>query len=377
MKKSMVLILTGVLLLCGLTACGTAKEPENNTDTAVSEAESKSETKPTEPSTEGETYELDVAITFGEPATRHILASLDEVTEKSGGRVTFNVYPSNSLISIPEIPDALKDGVADIAVVPSVNYPSVLTYNAEMIGMPFSGIEDSYMACDLWNALYAEFPELEEEWQQLGAHVWYTYATPGYNLYMTDKDSEVHTPADLAGHKVMSGKTQWLDVVNKNGGAGIQAAPTVYYENLEKGVADSVIQSYGTVRTFGCLELIHGATEFGTEGSYYDMFFIAISNNTWDSLPEDIQQIFTEVNADNAASVGENDRSMEDLANAYKEAPEDMNTAVLTEEELGSWYTAFEEVNQSYLTQLADTYKKDKVSDMYDFMKDWIEQNSK
>lgn len=321
-------------------------------------------------------FELDVAITFGEPAIRHMLQTFDEVTEKSDGRVVFNVYPSNSLISIPEMPDALRDGVADIAVIPSINYPSMLAYNAELIGLPFIGIHDSYQACDLWLAMYEAFPELQEEWDNIGGHVWYTYATPGYNLYTISKDNEIRTPEDLAGYQIMTGKTQWLNFIDANGGAGIQAAPTVYYENLEKGVADGVIQSYGTVRVFGCLELIHAATEFGESGSYYDMFFITISQQTWDSFPDDIKAIFDEVNAENIATVQENDRSMEDLANARLEAPEDMNTTVLSDEEIQVWKDAFAPINEDYLKFLEETYHKDKAEEMYQFALDWVaEQN--
>lgn len=370
MKKRIVSLILSAILAVSLAACGKG-DSSGKTDTESKNTSAGSE------STYTETYEWNVSITFGEPATRNILAMLDEVEEKTNGRMKFNVYPSNSLVGITEVPDALRDGIADIALVASVNYPSILTYNAELIGMPFSGIQDSYQACELWHALYEEYPdEMQGELDEMGALVWYAYATPQYHILTTDSRNEIRKPEDLKGHKIMSGKTQWIDFVNQYGGAGIQQAPTAYYENLEKGVADGIIQSYTTTRTFGCLELMGSATEFAEEGAFYDMFFLAISQKSWNELDSEVQQAFLDVNADYAAEIAENDRSMSDNASAIEELGDGFNRVILTDEEVRVWQDAMKPINEKAVTTLTETYKKDKTAEMYEWMLDWLKEKN-
>ncbi len=368
MKKRLVAIILTAVLALSLVACGNNEPPAGGGEgTGSAGAESQYT----------ETYEWNVSITFGEPATRNILAMLDQVTEKTNGRMKFNVYPSNSLVSIPEVPDALRDGIADIALVATVNYPSILTYNAELLGMPFSGIKDSYQACELWHAMYDQFPEMQAELDEMGANVWYVYATPQYHVMTTDASTSIKTPADLKGHKIMSGKTQWIELINDNGGAGIQMAPTAYYENLEKGVADGIIQSYTTTRTFGCLELMKSSTEFADEGAFYDLFLLAISQKSWEKLDPEVQQAFLDVNAEFAAEIAENDRSMEDNATAIETLGESFNVTKLTEDEVQVWKDAMAPYNEKAVKTLTETYEKEKTAEIYDWMLNWLKEANK
>lgn len=383
MKKRLAAVILGLVLIVSMAACaksdsgGQAKgnNDGNTEDTGIS-ADSSENAGDGSTGDSTETYEWNVSITFGEPATRNILAMLNEVEEKTNGRMKFNIYPSNSLVGITEVPDALRDGIADIALVASVNYPSILTYNAELIGMPFSGIEDSYQACELWHALYEEYPdEMQGELDEMGALVWYAYATPQYHILTTD-NNEIRKPEDLKGHKIMSGKTQWIDFINQYGGVGIQQAPTAYYENLEKGVADGIIQSYTTTRTFGCLELMGSATEFAEEGAFYDMFFLAISQKSWNKLDAEVQQAFLDVNAGYAAEIAENDRSMADNASAIEELGEEFSRVILTDEEVQVWQEGMKPINEKAVSTLTETYKKDKTAEMYEWMLNWLEEKN-
>lgn len=376
--KKLIALLLALTMVFALCACSpttqTGPGPASNPGSTSSDSGGEN---PSGGSQYTETYNWNVAITFGGDSIRNIQAMLDEVTEKTNGRMQFTVYPSNSLISIPEYPDALKDSICDIGVVASINYPSIFTYNAEIVGMPFTGMKDEYQAIEAWYALREQFPdEINGEWESVGAFPWYVYTTPGYHLLTINSSNEIRKPEDLAGHKIMSGKTQILNLINAYGGAAIQAAPTVYYENLEKAVAEGVVNNYGVCNTFGALELMKSSTEFGT-GAYYDMFFIAISQKSWDKLDPEVQQAFLDVNADMRADMLEQKRSLEDNANAIAALSDDFNKTVLSDEELQVWIDAMEPYNEAALEEMTTTYQKDKATEMYNYLLDWIaDQNN-
>lgn len=368
MKKVIALLLALVMMFT-MVACGSETESPSDDNLGAQQSSSGS----------GEytqTYNWNVAITFGGASIRNIEAMLAEVTEKTNGRMQFTVYPSNSLITIPEYPDALREGICDIGVVASINYPSIFTYNAEIVGMPFTGMKDEYQAIEAWYALREKFPdEINKEWESVGAFPWFIYTTPGYHLLTINGSNEIRTPDDLAGHKIMSGKTQILNLINAYGGAAIQAAPTVYYENLEKSVAEGVVSNYGVCNTFGALELMKSSTEFGT-GAYYDIFFISISQKSWDKLDPEVQQAFLEVNVEMRADLLEQKRSLEDNANAIASLSGDFNKTALSGDELQVWIDAMAPYNKAALEEMTTTYKKDKAAEMYDYLLEWIaEQN--
>ena len=123
---------------------------------------------------------------------------------------------------------------------------------------------------------------------------------PGYNMFMT-KAGPMETPADLKGHKVITGAPTVQQLLADNSGAPISSGPTDYYSNMEKGVADSIISHINVLGAFGvCPELVNKAVFFGDEysGAYMYLMGIVFANSYWDKLPADIQQILTE-HADN------------------------------------------------------------------------------
>lgn len=371
MKKLIALLLACVMLVGVLAACGNSDKPGTNPGTS------------SEPPAGGytQTYEWNVASTFGGNSMRNMEKMLKEVETRSNGRMKFNLYWSNSLISIPEVPDALKDGIADIAVIATVNYPSILTYNAEMVGMPFVGFKSAYQVLDCWEDMYEAFPnELQGEWDKIGAMPWLTWCTSGYNMFYVDKNTVVRTPSDLAGHKIMSGKTAFLKLINANGGAGMQVAPTAYYENLEKAVADGVVNTCSVVRTFGALELINASTQFYEDkasGAYFDLFYFAISKQSWDKLDPEMKQIFKDVQALNDADRLEQKRTLEDTETAYPDLNEGTNITVLTEAETQQWIDAIKPYNEEEIDAMVNTYKKDKAPEIYEWMLKWIADNVK
>ena len=366
MKRILCMILAMVMCF-GLVACsgdneGTQVSDKPGNSSTVSDNTDGSEAKPE--------FTWKVSFSYGENTARYTVQYLEEISKASGGRIDFEYYYSNSLITIPEIPKALRDGTADMSALPGAMFPDQLVYTAFPFSIPFVGFADPHDAVDAWWDMYDEFPEVEQELAELGIVNWYTYFTPAYNLFFSDNVT-VETPEDLAGHKIMVTKPSLADLITEKNGAPLGSAPSDYYSNLEKAVADGVVTGWSQINTFGIAELIKSTTEFGDTGSHYDTSAMAISKKSWDKLPADIQQLF--IDCARELSHVEVDRSLDSTQTALENCAS-ATRHILTEDQVAVWAEALAPFGQMELQEKYDQgYTK--IFDEYNFLVDWVAQH--
>lgn len=291
MKKLMSLILCLCMLASALVGCSGDKQPSG---TNPGGGESRA------PSNDGEVYEINVSPTFPEVSAGGFLKWEDEIIEATNGRVKFNNYYSYSLVALPDLVKGLQTGLVDMASMVPYEYPSLFTLNGNVMGLPFLGWKDEASACEVYWDMIKECPALVEEYEAYDLHYYGSYFMPGYNMFMTKKDP-METPADLKGHKTITGAATVQQLLANNSGAPVSSGPTDYYSNMEKGVADSIISHINVLGAFGvCPELVEKAVFFGNEysGAYMYVNTTVFAQSFWDKLPADIQQAFSE-HADN------------------------------------------------------------------------------
>ena len=341
MKKVIALLLALVLCLGLLAACG-PKDPGTE-----------------KPADDGKVYEINVNLTFPEVSADGFKKWCAEVTEATGGRVKFNNYYSYSLVALPDVVKGLQTGLVDMSAVTLYEYPSIFPLNGNVFGLPFLGWKDEKSCTEIYWEMIKECPELLAEYEKLGLHYMSAYAMPGYNLFMT-KAGPMETPADLKGHKVITVSPAAQQLLAANGGAPVSAAPTDYYSNLEKGVADSAISHINVMGAFGVVpELIEKAVFFGDEysGAYMYMLGFVFSEDFWNKLPADIQAVLTE----KAPLLGqyclEADMALTGVM-LKKLDEKGAEKVVLTDEQVKVWADALTEHTQSEL----DEWSKDNAA---------------
>ena len=170
-----ILMLCIALLLSTLTACGeesetttTAAAPSSSTapstaSTVTTAPATESTTATTAPATESTTatttaltytgpeMELTVNLSSSEQLATIYVDALNRITERTGGKVTFVIYYSNSLMAPPEALDGLGSGLADISDVTLTNFPDRFVYTQQVTSYPFLGFTSLAMAADVMN----------------------------------------------------------------------------------------------------------------------------------------------------------------------------------------------------------------------------------
>lgn len=340
MKKLLSLILAAAMVL-GLTACG-----------------SKSSSGGSASADDGKTYELKFASQDAEglPSTEAMHWIADQVAERTGGKVTMKIYPSNQLGEAKLLYEGIMDGSIDM-------YLGYLdpTYN---------------IAFDI-----TTIPFLASSYDQIGY-----ICSPQSNCYQIFKDCCEQTDMRFLGfflngvNGIFSTKPlgNYLDPGAKKDtliriansvtySLGVEALgyPTITipwsdtYTSLQTGVMDGMtgIPSYMVEQNFGDLTKYYVAMDMFMETNV-----IIMSPSTADKLPAEYLQIIEEV----CAECGENSIGVtEENVNAGIEALAARGVEILpiTDEERAA---IGEQVLEKIKPDLEDYFGSDLISKAYE-----------
>lgn len=284
MKKrfiSMVLVLA--LLVISVAGCGgqqTANNNQNNTQ---------------------EVIKLKVADLF--PTTHPVSAEginvwMKKVEELTGGKVTFDYYPSEQLGKSKDLLKVVQNKVADIAFVG----PSYVTAN-----MPYSGVMElpgAFTTSVEGEQAYWKLTQgilLKNEFQKNKVMPVLVYALPPYEIWSIDKP--VHVPEDLKGLKLRSVGGIVDQTINLLGGSPVALPITEMYESLQKSVVNGTILSPISIKPYKVQELLKYTTQGASVGTFVGVY--VVNQSVWDSLPQDVQKAMLQAGEESSKHLAE------------------------------------------------------------------------
>lgn len=269
MKKFYTVVFTLVCLFV-LSACG---NNEGDQVTANSDESKKYVLKFTSPAPDQGVF------------TRANDALAKYIEEKSEGRITFERYYGGSLVKPGDELDSLSSGIIDMAVFTNSYVPGKLPLST--ITTTTSLWEDVWVGSKAFDELYKQNKNLTDEVEQYGVKHLGNYSLPGSYMLSTKK---IESLEDLKGMTVVA-NGQVANLARALGANAVSVPVEDLYETISKGTADAVF--YGTVEgvTFGLTGEIKYIYQIPI-GSVAGM--VAINQNTFNSLPEDLQAILTE-----------------------------------------------------------------------------------
>jgi len=281
MKKllvlSLVLVVTAILILSSCTTPATPTEP-----TPVPPAPS-----PTPPSSE-KPIELVFASNSPENVGMSVVHAewMNKIEEETAGRVKFTAHWASSLLADEESFRGVQDGIADLS---PYNPSETSGQRLNMVyTVPFMGTPDMTQSGMIYQQILKEFPEMMAEWP--GMIPYAAWCMPAYQIHSTK--SLIKVPDDLKGKKVSATGTL-AKLVDSVGGAPVQMTVTDWYMSLERGLLEVLPTSYQAVEAFGCTELVPYHSNF-TGSGYISPMVILFNQEKWNSLPSDIQKVFTD-----------------------------------------------------------------------------------
>ncbi len=207
-----------------------------------------------------------------------------EVEKRTNGKVKITYYPGNTLTPAAQTFDSVKKGIADIGYSCFAYTPGRFPM-MEAIDLPL-GYKNGAQATALINAYYEKFKPKELE----DVHVLYLHAH-GPGILHTKKP--VNKIEDVKGMKIRATGLA-AKVVTALGGAPVGTTMPETYDALRTGVADGALAPVEALQGWKWGEVVSSTTkDFGA--AYTTGMFIVMNKSKWNSLPEDVKKVFTDV----------------------------------------------------------------------------------
>jgi TRAP-type transport system periplasmic protein len=263
-----------------------------------------------------------------------------EIEARTNRRVKITYFPGGTLSPAAQTYENVIKGIADIGF-------SVFGYTRGRFPMisimdnPL-GYKSGIQVTRLINEFYKKFQPKELD----DVHVLYLHAH-GPGLLHTKR--YVNKMEDLNGMKIRAQGTV-VPIVQALGGAPVGTTMPQTYDALRTGVVDGAMSPQEALEGWKWGEIVKYTTQnFGS--SYTATMFIVMNKQKWDSLPRDIQNIFTEVSAEWADKQG---RLWDDLDRAGYQwaATKGHQVIALSREEDDRWASAVKPIYEKYVAEV-------------------------
>jgi len=268
------------------------------------------------------------------------------VYEASDGRIIITSFPAETLSRATEIYEGVVEGVADIGI-------SIYAYTRgrfpvlETLLLP--GVSFYNSEASSWAAMEAiailDPVELHDV-----HHVW-TWGSGPADLV---SKKPIRTLEDLKGLQIGATAGPRADGLQALGATPVIMPMSEWYEALSRGVMDGGVTPLETLVGFRLGEVTADYVTL-TPFLYNQLFFNVMNKESWNKLPADLQQIFTDATAEfYAATIPK----LWDRINAtgYQYALElkDVDVTVLSPEETERWVAFLPPIQDAYVTFLND-----------------------
>ena len=207
----------------------------------------------------------------------------NQISEESNGRLTFTYQPGGSLLGATETMDGVKDGTADICWSATSFFGGRFRVS-EFINLCANGITSARMATDVYQEMYEEIPELQNElsdWKILALH------SCSYGPISTVK-SKIEKPEDFKGKQIRTAGTVAAKYIEALGASPVTIPTSEVYEGVSKGVFDGFTNDWHNIDCFKLYEPIDYCLDLPVS---YTACFVMMNKDSYNNLPDDLKAI--------------------------------------------------------------------------------------
>jgi len=283
-KRKLLAMICVIVLIAGVIFTGCTSQ-ETPTPAQQEEEEEEEEEEP------GKVYELTMCSQHPYVAAMNEVVNeawFDDLEAASNGRLHFTLYPSSQAAKPADLYDAAATGIVDIACMSMPQQPGRWPIS-EVGQLPFIFNFPGTRQCTFtMQALYDKYPEIQQE--MAGNVVVLGYHANGVSQ-VSNNVHPVYTQADLKGLVLMASGTYAPLVADALGYTSEAISPSEGYDAMAKGVVDGNVLEWEGLHVWNYKELLKYSTEVGI---YISPFIHVMNLDTYNSLPADLQALFTD-----------------------------------------------------------------------------------
>jgi TRAP-type C4-dicarboxylate transport system substrate-binding protein len=337
----MLLIPLGLLLAISLVAIGCPSTPATTTP-PVTTAPSTT-TPPATTTPPSGPIHLNVANYFPAPALQSTILQdfCDNLTARTGGRVTADYYSAGSLLSSTAMFDGILDGVTDIGY-SHVYYTPGRMPVTEGLGLPL-GYPSAWVSGHVATDFEKQF--MPQEFSDV-VILWMNTSTPSG---ISTANKPIHTLEDLKGLTIRAPSVAGQVIAALGGTPAPTPMPEVY-DAIAKGVLDGEASNFETLFSFKFADVVKYETSCWQITNPYP-FYCAMNKDSYNKLPADIKPIFDELVGEYAERSQEMWNATDYLGKAAGDAT-GVQFIDLTPEEASRWQAAVQPVIDDWVNSM-------------------------
>jgi TRAP-type C4-dicarboxylate transport system substrate-binding protein len=208
-----------------------------------------------------------------------------EINKRSNGKVEINYYTGGTLLTAPKMAAGIATGIADIGL-SHVSYSRGRFPVMEVFELPL-GYPSPWIATHAVNDFYDKFKPKEFD-----AYHALIFSTSPESVVQTLNKKTVALE-DLKGLKLRA-TGRIADITKALGAVPVPIEIVDTYEALRRGVIDGNLGNFEQLKGFKLGEVMKYQTASFKIATVY-CFYVIMNKNKWNSLPPDVQKVFTDV----------------------------------------------------------------------------------
>ncbi|SLN62713.1 C4-dicarboxylate-binding periplasmic protein precursor [Roseivivax jejudonensis] len=283
----------------------------------------------------------------------HFMARTDEILAESGN-YEINWYEAfgGQLYKANATLDSVEQGITDIGWVFSFLEPAKLPMSQASSYAPFS-TADASLQLEVMSELFETNEAFRNEWEQYNLKVLGFTGTDSYDVYAKE---ELGGFSDLEGMKLSAPGVlgNWLRGTGAN---AVDGALTTFYTDIQTGVSDGVLSLALGVLPAKIYEVAPYIHRYDLGVAFSGA--VAINRDSWDGLPEEVQNAMIEAGEYYTESHGtdlneRHEAALDAMVEAGAEQSPQVQIIDIPEEEREAWVQAMPNIAKEWADGLEE-----------------------
>lgn len=218
----------------------------------------------------------------------HFMAKTDEILAETGNyKIEWNEAFGGTLYKANATLTSVEEGITDVGWVFSFLEQAKLPLSQASSNAPFA-TSNPPVLLEVMQELLETNEAFREEWEQHNLKVVGLTATDLYDIYTKEPISGID---DIDGMKISAPGVlgNWLRGTGAN---AVDGALTTYYTDVQTGISDGVLTLALGALPIKIYEVAPYINRFDGGAAFSGA--IAVNRDTWDSLPEEVQNAMIE-----------------------------------------------------------------------------------
>lgn len=233
---------------------------------------------------------IDMKVSYNQPASspawKEVMQPfVDELEEKSGGRISVTSYPGEVLHSVGDGFKAAATGITDLTSA----WPVYLTNSFALFHapqLPLALPHSSVAAVRVIDELYPEY--FKPEYEKLGILLAFNAVTPEYDILTT---TPVRSLDDLKGMKIRATGGGISEIVERLGAVPVTMTITDAYTAFQQGVVDGIVLATADMVAYRLHEVGKYNYRLGVVRVTIPQ---AVNRKFYEDLPDDLKEVLSE-----------------------------------------------------------------------------------